>query len=203
MADKKAILVITDGMKLTDSGEVMDKLRKKAAILSDADTAGLPDKAVALGGVQSDMANLAATLEKNVLAVTKGKVEAVARKGGRIVARHQIETTGEAVGLKVEPLIKDWKADGKDLQFVRVTAVDSRGRRVWTASDEVNISVEGPARLIAVESGDITSDELPGDSSVRLFHGTAIAILRSGAGSGPVTLQVSSRGIKKGVKSIL
>ncbi|MBQ9453197.1 MAG: hypothetical protein IJU65_07915 [Desulfovibrio sp.] len=77
MADKKAILVIADGMKLTDASEGLDKLRKKAAVLTNAETSGLADKAAALGGVQSDVATIAATLEKNVLAVTRGKVEAV------------------------------------------------------------------------------------------------------------------------------
>ncbi|MCR4860551.1 MAG: DUF4982 domain-containing protein [Bacteroidales bacterium] len=127
----------------------------------------------------------------------KGNVEAVARKDGRVVARHRLETTGKAVALRLEPLQAGWKADGMDLQMVRITAVDSRGRRVWDAVDPVEISVSGDARLIGLSSGDITSEEIHTDSRVRLFHGTAIAILRSGTAPGAVTMSVSSPIVKK------
>lgn len=77
MADKKAILVLAEGMKLTEGGEALDKLNRKAAVLTSADAAGLADKAAALGGVRTDAAGLAATLEKNVLAVVRGKADVV------------------------------------------------------------------------------------------------------------------------------
>ena len=134
------------------------------------------------------------------IAYKSGRVEAVARTGGREVARHRLETVGKAVALRVEPLVADWKGDGKDLQFVRVTAVDSRGRKVWNATDELTFSVEGNACLAGVTGGDITSEEIYTDDSVRLFHGTALAILRSGSEAGGVTLTVSSPGFKKAVR---
>ena len=134
------------------------------------------------------------------VAYKSGRVEAVARTGGREVARHRLETVGKAVALRVEPLVADWKGDGKDLQFVRVTAVDSRGRKVWDADEELTFSVEGKACLVGVTGGDITSEEIYTDDSVRLFHGTALAILRSGSEAGGVTLTVSSPGFKKAVR---
>ena len=51
MAEKKALLVLADALDLNGSGEALDKLKKKAAVLSHADAAGLKDLAVALGGV--------------------------------------------------------------------------------------------------------------------------------------------------------
>ena len=127
----------------------------------------------------------------------KGYIEAVARKDGRVVARHRIETVGKAVALRVEPAIADWQADGTDLQFVRITAVDSRGRRVWNASDRLDFSVAGDARLVGVANGDITSEEISTDDHVRLFHGTALAILRSGENAGPVSLTIRTPLLKK------
>ena len=129
-----------------------------------------------------------------------GNVEAVARKDGRIVARHKLETVGKPVALRVEPAFADWKGDGKDLQFVRVTAVDSRGRRVWTAGEKLSFDVAGAAKLVGVSSGNLYSDEIHTDSSVQLFQGTALAILRSSAEPGSVTLSVSAPGIKKPAK---
>ena len=78
MADKKAILVNARGMKLAGSGESLDKLNKKAAILPNADASGITEKAQALGGVKTDAASLAQTLEKNVLAIIEGGEAALA-----------------------------------------------------------------------------------------------------------------------------
>ena len=128
-----------------------------------------------------------------------GSVEAVARKDGRVVARHKIETVGKPVALRVEPAVTGWKGDGKDLQFVRVTAVDSRGRRVWTANEKVTFDVAGAAKLVGVSSGNLYSDEIHTDAGVQLFQGTALAILRSADKPGAVTLTVSTPGIKKPV----
>lgn len=78
MADKKAILVNAKGMKLTDAGEALEKLNKKAAVLPNADTAALADKAAALGGVKTTGAEVAAVLEKAPFAVLEGAADAVA-----------------------------------------------------------------------------------------------------------------------------
>ena len=50
MAEKKAILVVLPSVALSGSSEVLDKLKKKAALLPNADIAGLEDMTQALGG---------------------------------------------------------------------------------------------------------------------------------------------------------
>lgn len=122
----------------------------------------------------------------------KGYIEAVARTNGKVVARHKIETTGEAKKLKVTPDAIDWKADGMDLQHVRVEAVDSKGRRVNIASDVVRFEVEGDARIVAVTNGDNTSEELSNQNHRRLWNGSCMVILRAGKKGGPVKLKVMS-----------
>lgn len=125
-----------------------------------------------------------------------GRLEAVAYNGGKIVARHQIETTGEAKRLTAEADNDRWKADGTDLQHVRIVAVDKKGRRVQTCKGEVTFSVEGNARIVGVTNGDITSDELSIGSHRLLYNGTCTVILRSTQTPGPVTLNATSPGLK-------
>jgi len=110
----------------------------------------------------------------------KGNVEAVARNAGKVVARHRIETVGDAVALKLEADNAAWKADGMDLQHIRITAVDKKGRRVWDAGDKLAFTVDGDAKIVAVDNGDITSDEMHNGNSRSLFRGTALVILRAG-----------------------
>ena len=83
-----------------------------------------------------------------------------------------------------------------DLQHIRITAVDKKGRRVWTADDELTFSIEGDAHIVAVTNGDITSDELNTTSHRRLWHGSAMVILRSGREPSKVTLNTSSQAFK-------
>jgi len=78
MADKKAIFIDATGLSLSGSGESLDKLNKKAAVLTSAEVSGLTDKVVSLGGVQTDAAALATTMESATLAVLSGKEDALA-----------------------------------------------------------------------------------------------------------------------------
>ena len=122
-----------------------------------------------------------------------GKIEAIAYNNGKEVARHKLETTGEAVRLVAEADNSQWKADGMDLQHINILAVDQKGRRVWKADDELTFEVEGPARLVAVTNGDITSNEPNFDSKRHLWNGHAMAILRAGREKGKVVLLVKSK----------
>lgn len=128
-----------------------------------------------------------------------GRLEAIAFSKGKVVARHKIETTGEAKQLVAEADNNQWEADGIDLQHVRIVAIDEKGRRVQTCSNEVSFFVEGNARIVGVTNGDITSDEAFVGNHRSLFNGTCTVILRSTQTSGPVTLTATSPSLK-GVK---
>jgi len=125
-----------------------------------------------------------------------GTITAIGRSGGKEVARHELETTGEPVGLVMEAENTTWKADGLDLQYVKVYCVDSKGRKVPTAAGEIAFDVSGPARLIAVDNGDHASDRLFGSNKTALHKGFALAILRSEKTAGAVKLKVAAPGLK-------
>lgn len=126
----------------------------------------------------------------------EGYCEAIARTAGKIVARHKIETTGKPVALKIEADNAAWKADGTDLQHLRVIAVDSKGRRVQTAQADVKFSVTGNATLAAVSSGNHSSDELNVTDHRSLYRGSCLAILRSGITPSKVTVTATATGLK-------
>lgn len=133
-----------------------------------------------------------------------GKVIAIARNNGKEVARHQLETTGKATALKmVIENPNDWKADGMDLQYVKVYAVDSKGRVVPTTEGEVTFEVSGEAKLIAVDNGDHYTDELFSGNTKKLHKGFVMAILRSNQTGGEVKIKASCKGLKSTVKTVL
>ena len=136
----------------------------------------------------------------------KGCLEAIARKGGAVVARHRIETTGKAERLTLtpdrpQPRKKQeqcalWKADGMDLLHVRVCALDGKGRQVATATDEVTFHVTGDASIVGVINGDINSNELTVSNRRSLYNGTCTVILRAGRSPGAVSLTAKAPGMK-------
>lgn len=131
-----------------------------------------------------------------------GRVEAVAYSGGKEVARHRVESSGKMVKLVATPDNNQWKADGSDLQHVRITAVDSKGRRVYNAQQQLTFSVEGDARIVAVTNGDINSNELNCVNHRCLYNGSAMVILRAGQKGGKVVLKTACPGFKTVVTSL-
>ncbi len=132
----------------------------------------------------------------NGIAYQKGTLEAIAYKKGKPVARHSLETTGKPVKIIAEPDNSNWKADGMDLQHVRLTAVDAKGRRCLTYQDELSFEVDGDARIVAVTNGDINSDELNATNRRKLWQGQAMVILRAGQQPSAVTLKTTSSTFK-------
>ena len=156
----------------------------------------------------SEAPKLRARIKWDDIAYAPGVLLAVARKNGKVVARHQIETTGEAVALKLVPDAENWHADGKDLMHVRVYAVDKKGRRVLNvkdakAFDKLTFTVKGDANIVAVDNGNISSDELHiGKTQLEktiqrnLFLGSALVILRAGDKPRKIELSVAGEKIK-------
>ena len=151
---------------------------------------------------------LRARIKWDDIAYAPGTLVAVAKKNGKVVARHQIETTGEAVALKLVPDVETWHADGKDLMHVRIYAVDKKGRRVLNvkdakAFDKLTFTVKGDANIVAVDNGNIASDELhigktQLEKSIQrnLFQGSALVILRAGDKPGKIELSVAGEKMK-------
>lgn len=151
---------------------------------------------------------LRARIKWDNIAYAPGTLVAVAKKNGKVVARHQIETTGEAVALKLVQDVETWHADGKDLMHVRIYAVDKKGRRVLNvkdakAFDKLTFTVKGDANIVAVDNGNIASDELHiGKTQLEktiqrnLFQGSALVILRAGDKPGKIELSVAGEKMK-------
>lgn len=121
-----------------------------------------------------------------------GSLTAVARTGGKEVARHTIETTGKAVALKavLEPI------DG-ELAYIRVYAVDRKGRVVRGESCPVGFEIKGSGEIVAIDNQDHYTDELFDVNPKNMKNGFVMAIVRRGEASG--TLTATSEGKKSAI----
>ena len=177
-------------------------------IYTNGDEVELLQNGKSLGRRPNDLKNakMRNQIRWNDVVYVAGSLEAIAYKNGKAVARHKIETTGEAALLKAEadrpatatkkPAANAWRADGEDLLHVRVVAVDKKGRQVKTERGEVTFKVEGEAEIVGVVNGDINSGELTVGTKRSLYNGTCTVILRATRKAGRVTLTATAPNLK-------
>lgn len=208
-SDKKSIEwndVMVGGMLLSSHWNREEGSLQKLFTYTNADEVELLVNGKSVGVQKNDRSDITRRniiCWENVPYGKGGNVTAIARNNGKEVARHRLETTGKAVALKmVVENPDDWKADGMDLQYVKVYAVDSKGRVVPAAEGEVTFEVAGEAKLIAVDNGDHYTDELFSGNAKKLHKGFVMAILRSNQTGGEVTIKASAPGLKRVVKKL-
>lgn len=122
-----------------------------------------------------------------------GKLEAVSYKDGKEVCREAIQTTGAPKKLRLTADRKTISADGYDLSYVTVEAVDSKGRAVPTADQMLHFQIKGKGELFGIDNGSACDTLCLKGADKALFSGKAIAVIRSQKGKkGIATLKVSS-----------
>lgn len=115
---------------------------------------------------------------------------------GAVVASDRVESTGQAVALRLKPARRQMLVDAEDLVPVEVEVIDARGRVVPTAMNLVTFTVSGPATVAGVGNGDPSSHEPDRASSRHAFNGLCMALVGEADRSGTVTLTASSPGLK-------
>ena len=186
-----SVQISTDG--LSDHWNRIAGKQYDVKVFTNADKIELVVNGKTVGAKENSMNPRERNIVKfNGVEYQPGYIEARAYKGCRRVATHRVETAGKARTLILDADVENWKADGQDLQHIRVMAVDSKGRRVPFIQDELTFSVKGDARIVAVDNGDMYSDELHTSNRRKLCNGTALVILRAGQKASKVTLTVSA-----------
>ena len=133
-----------------------------------------------------------------------GMLLAIARdNAGKETVRHELQTAGKAVRLIIEAETKELNADGMDLLYLNITAIDKKGRVVPTYDEPLSVMVDGAATLLALDNGDHYTDELfVGISSKKMKGGRMQVILRSKREAGKVEVKVTTPNLKANYKTI-
>ena len=127
-----------------------------------------------------------------------GTLKAVGVNGDREVATSVLQTAGEPVKLRLTADRSTLSADGEDLSFITVEAVDAQGRLQPNAVNEVQFAIGGPGRIMAVGNGDGTSKESYQGDHRALFNGRALVVVRTSRTAGKIQLNASAPGLSAG-----
>ena len=125
-----------------------------------------------------------------------GTLKAMGVNGDREVAQSVLKTAGDPVSLRLTPDRGVLQADGQDLSFVSVEAVDAQGQAQPNAAQQIRFVISGPGAIAAVGNGDGTSTERYQGDRRKLFNGRALVVVRTSRTPGSIRLTASAPGLR-------
>lgn len=125
------------------------------------------------------------------------KVVAFNEKGSK-AETSIVRTAGEPVSLMLTADRRTVTADGKDLSFITVQAVDKNGNPCPLATNNIRFSINGEGLIRGVCNGDATSVQNMTGNEMQLFNGRAVVIVQSSKKTGDIRLSAASDGIAEG-----
>lgn len=131
-----------------------------------------------------------------------GVLKAVGRRNGAIECEFTLTTAGPAERIELLPDVKQFRADGRDICHVEFRIVDAQGVRVPDAVNELKFTVEGPAKLLGIDNGDLNSPATGKDGVRKAFRGRGLAIVQSTRESGKVRVTARAEGFKEATVEI-
>jgi beta-galactosidase len=126
----------------------------------------------------------------------KGTLKAVSYQAGKEVLSKEIKTTGMPVSIRLTADRQTIQADGKDLSFVTVEALDSAGNPVPIADNPVSFSVEGEGFIAGTDNGNPTDTNSLKKPARKLFNGKALVVIQSKNKAGKVVLKAKAEGLE-------
>lgn len=126
-----------------------------------------------------------------------GTLTAVGYDKNSEVARWELRTVGEPLGIRLTADRPTIKADGQDLCYITVEIVDTNGLRHPQAEKLVHFSIEGEGTLIGVGNGRPNSIESLQQPQHTTYEGRCLAILKSKQKPGTIILAAKSPGLKQ------
>jgi beta-galactosidase len=124
-----------------------------------------------------------------------GVLRAVGLEGGREVQRMELATAGAPAGLRLTADRRELWADGQDLAFLTIEAIDAQGRFQSQGQQMVAFEVTGAGTLAGVASGDYSRPESYQAPQRQLFQGRAQMIVRTGRTPGTITVKAQAPGL--------
>jgi signal recognition particle subunit SEC65 len=133
----------------------------------------------------------------------KGQLKAIARNGGKVVAVHELNTTGKATQLRAENDKVRLKADRQDVTAIAVYIADENKRWVYEATNNVTVHTTGPVKLLGIENAAATDTALYKGNSHHAFRGRIKVYVQSLDQTGRATVHISSPGLKAAAVNLI
>jgi hypothetical protein len=131
-----------------------------------------------------------------------GRLEAVGfDDGGREMCRTHLQTSGAPAAMIVsagETLLER----NRGVAIVALQIVDDNGVPATEAVNEITCAVEGPARLLGLEAGNMRDVSNNGAAARHAFHGRLVAIIQATGAAGAVRVRFTTPGLPDAVLAL-
>jgi beta-galactosidase len=121
-----------------------------------------------------------------------GTLKAVGTKDGKAVLTVEQSTAGDPAAIRLTADRTHIGTSWDDLSHVTVEVVDSQGRVIPTADNELAFALSGPGRILGLDNGDPESHESYQGDRRKAYGGRALALVQSSGGPGTLRLSASS-----------
>jgi beta-galactosidase len=120
-----------------------------------------------------------------------GRIEAVGRNGGEIVARHELRTAGPCAQIVLQADRTSLAADGRDVAHVEVQLRDAEGVLVPNGDRTLRIQASGTGAVLGHDNGDLSCQEPYRGETRTTRGGRCLIIVQAARRSGALRLEVS------------
>ena len=121
-----------------------------------------------------------------------GKLSAVGYRAGQKVAASELRTHGAAAKLQITPLPSPISSD---LALYEITVVDEASLSVPEGTPAVTVRVEGPSRLIGIDTADLSYGGLFKTDTRDAYQGRLMATVQRTAPTGEVRVTATAPGL--------
>ena len=125
-----------------------------------------------------------------------GLIRAAAKRDGQVVAEDAFSLAGPPTRISLSEFKTNLgPGDGPNVAQLELSLLDSDFRLSLDANSEITVKLDGPGRILAMESGDKDSHESYQAPTHKAFHGRLLVFVET---HGPVTLTATATGLTAG-----
>jgi beta-galactosidase len=132
----------------------------------------------------------------------RGRLIAVARRGGRIVARDEVDSAGTPYGLRLKPDRRVVGADGRSLVYVAAEVVDRHGVVVPDAGNLIRYGASN-GKIVGLDNGREEDAEGYKGTAHTAFNGKGLAIVAADTRPGLIRVTASADGLRGASATVL
>jgi beta-galactosidase len=112
---------------------------------------------------------------------------------GNNIGEDIVRTAGPATQLSAKADRKSYVANGEDMAFITISALDKDGNFAPRENSNLTFEVTGSATFEAACNGDATSLQSFKQPEMKLFNGQSVVILRTTKSAGKATLTITDK----------
>lgn len=112
-----------------------------------------------------------------------------------VISEYQLATPGPAADLQIRTDKRSSSESIKEIIHIDILLTDNEGNRITNDDREVSIEIDGPAKLLGLESGDLSSHESYQAKERNTYKGQLRVYLETTVEDKAVNIKISSPGL--------